>query len=331
MPVDKNHFILACFLEASCRSEFQHRWMSAETWAQLIVKYTLITNTELIFNGVELNRCINAKKQKHIRDQMDDRIKVTRDHIGIFRDNRRPFGQSAKTYYYYATPKGETPLKIEGKQWFECVSEGTDLLNIRLTKSDCLMLISPISNVFPQPTKKRKLEAAFIEVVSPPSTSTDSQSQNLPPSTCTDPQSQNSPPSTSTDLQSQNIWWESPEAKKLFKAQEGESTIDAVREQIYILKNVNRTEPSYLSIISGGEKADKSTLSSHVVHAIRQKCALLCIALTLAAENMNKWSWNMCCKRALQAGERVGITIVKNSTATKAQLTAFPPAQSRCF
>ena len=190
MPVDKNHFILSCFLEASRRNEFQHRWMSAETWARLIVKYTRISNTELVFNGVELNRCINAKKQKHLRDEMDDRIKVTRDHIGIFRDNRRPLGQPAKTYYYYATPKGETPVRIQGKQWFESISEGTDLRNIRLTKSDNLILISPpmITNLYPQPTKKRKVEAAFIEV-SPLSTSTDDNQQSLVPSSLHSPTS----------------------------------------------------------------------------------------------------------------------------------------------
>jgi hypothetical protein len=266
------------------------------------------------------------KSKKHLCDEMDDRIKVTRDHIGIFRDNPRPLGQPAKIYYYYATPKGETSVRIQGKQWFESISEGTDLLNIRLTKSNNLILISPpmITNLYPQPTKKRKLEPAFIEV-SPLSTSTEDNQQSLVPSSLHSPSSRHQPgPRTQNNLslllfslfppapQSPNIWWESPEAKRLFRAQEGESTFYAVLEQIDILKTVNRTESSYLSIISGGEKVDKSTLSSYVVHAIRQKCALLCIALKLAVENMNEWSWNMCCKRALQAGERVGITIVKN-------------------
>jgi hypothetical protein len=248
MPVDKNHFILACFLEASRRSEFQHRWMSAETWAQLIVKCTLITNTELVFNGVELNRCINAKKNSLIRSEMEDRVKITSDPIGIFRNNRRLRGASI-TYYYYATPKGELPVTRQDKQWFENISDGKDLLNIVLTRSDDLIVISPrmISNLYPQPTKKRKLQVAFIEAPPLP-TSTDGNQQSLISS-----QIRSLPPAP----QSPNIWWESPEAKKLFKAQEGESTIHAVLEQIDILKNVNRTESSYLSIISGGEKADK--------------------------------------------------------------------------
>jgi hypothetical protein len=157
------------------------------------------------------------------------------------------------------------------------------------------------------------LQVAFIEVPPLP-TSTDGNQQSLISS-----QIRSLPPAP----QSPNIWWESPEAKKLFKAQEGESTIHAVLEQIDILKNVNRTESSYLSIISGGEKVDKSTLSSYVVHAIRQKCALLCIALKLAVENMNEWSWNMCCKRALKAGERVGITIVRNPKSVEKWYRAF--------
>ena len=128
MPVDKNHFILACFLKASRRSKFQHRWMSAETWAQLIVKkYTFISNNELVFNGVELNRCINTKKNSLICLEMEDRVKVTSDPIGIFRNDPR-FLSKSKTYYYYATPKGELPATIQDKQWFEDTSDGTDLL-----------------------------------------------------------------------------------------------------------------------------------------------------------------------------------------------------------
>jgi hypothetical protein len=115
------------------------------------------------------------------------------------------------------------------------------------------------------------LEVAFIEV-SPLPTSTDDNQQSLEPSPNRSPTLRHQPgPLFSPAPQSPNIWWESPAAKRLFRAQEGESTFYAVLEQIDILKTVNRTESSYLSIISGGEKVDKSTLSSYVVHAIRQK------------------------------------------------------------
>ena len=192
-----------------------------------------------------------------------------------------------------------------------------------------------ITNLYPQRTKKRKLEPAFIEV-SPFSTSTEDNQQSLVPSSLNSPSSRHQPgPRTQNNLslllfslfppapQSPNIWWESPEAKRLFRAQEGESTFHAVLAQINILKKVNKRESSYLSVISGDEKVDKTTLSSYVAHAIRRKCALLCIALKLAVENMSEWSWNMCCKRAIQAGERIGITIARNPKTVEKWYRAF--------
>ena len=279
--------------------------MSAETWAQLIVKCTLITNTDLIFNGVELNRCKNAKKNSLIRSEMEDRVKVTSDPIGIFRNNRRLHGASI-TYYYHATPKGELPVTLQDKEWFENISDGTDLLNNVITRSDELICISPrmITNLYPQRAKKRKLEVAFIEV-SPLPTSTDDNQQSLEPS----PNyslilGQQPDPLFSPAPQSPNIWWESPEeARKLFNAHESESNISGILKQIDILKDANKREDSYLSVISGNDTIDKSNLSSFDVHMIRQKSIILCLALTLAVENMNKWTWLHCCKRALKAAE----------------------------
>jgi hypothetical protein len=87
---------------------------------------------------------------------MEDRVKVTSDPIGNFRNNRRLRGASI-TYYYYATLKGELPVTIQDKQWFENISDGTDLLNTVITRSDDLIRISPrmITNLYPQPAKKR--------------------------------------------------------------------------------------------------------------------------------------------------------------------------------
>jgi len=71
--------------------------MSFEIWAWQIVEYTLFRNTELHFNGLERNNCTQAKRLKYI--------------AGL--------GWPAKTYYYYGTPKEETPLRKQGKHWLE--------------------------------------------------------------------------------------------------------------------------------------------------------------------------------------------------------------------
>jgi hypothetical protein len=58
-----NGFIKTSFLMAACQEELHHRWMSTETWVQLIVKY-LIINSSLMFNGKQLKKCLNSRKNK---------------------------------------------------------------------------------------------------------------------------------------------------------------------------------------------------------------------------------------------------------------------------
>ena len=89
---------------------------------------------------------------------------------------------------------------------------------------------------------------------------------------------------------------------RLLNAHESKSAFHAVLAHIRIIEKVNRRESSYLSVILGDKKVDKTTI-------ICQKCMLLCIALKLDVENMSEWFWNMRCKRAIQSGERIGIII----------------------
>ena len=63
-------FIKSSFLEATRREDFQNKWMSSDTQAKLIAKYC-ITDSALIFNGTELNKCLNSRQNVHLREQMD--------------------------------------------------------------------------------------------------------------------------------------------------------------------------------------------------------------------------------------------------------------------
>ena len=281
-------FIVSSFRSASRHEEFQQRWMSAETWAQIIVKYACISNTELQFNGINLNRCLNTKKMKYLLDAMDvDASKVTSDHIGIFRDNYRRHGQPSKKYYYYATPKGETPIKLENKHWYECVSDASDLLlsTIVITHSNSITtpsIVQAIANqdqctLYPHLNKKRKLEEALAlqtSVAQAPEESNASVRNSISmlilvtpianpeiPSPMLSPMSNpefatpmrtdsrsitpnNSIPTAphgltpTMQLENQNIWWESPEARKLFNAHKDESNIAGILRQIDILKKI---------------------------------------------------------------------------------------------
>ncbi len=109
-----------------------------------------------------------------------------------------------------------------------------------------------------------------------------------------------------------STYWDSPEAIKQFRVREGETTEEAINEQIGILMKANRTEDSYLQAIYGYETMENmKALSSFGKHMICIWCQLLCLALAL--DNMNSWTWNKCCCEAIVQSKRMGIVHVKNS------------------
>jgi hypothetical protein len=129
----ENGFIKTSFLMAACREEFHHRWMSAETWAQLIVKYSIV-DSFLIFNGEQLEKCLNSRENKGLREEMDLRTMIPKDHIGIFREQMRKKGSTKKCSYYYATTSGQSPLEKE-KKCYDCINDAEDLLNKKITRA----------------------------------------------------------------------------------------------------------------------------------------------------------------------------------------------------
>jgi hypothetical protein len=150
---------------------------------------------------------------------------VPKDHIGIFRFQYRPRGKPI-LYCFYATPKGGIPITKENA-WYNYISGREDLLNKFTTRSEVKHLsdkvidLSKATLISSKPSKKRKLldytnNDNDRNIFSPPSSSAPPQ-QIVSPTT--------------------NIYWTSTEARKLFNAREGESTMEAVSTQISILKN----------------------------------------------------------------------------------------------
>ena len=104
----ENGFIKTSFLMAARREEFHHRWMSTETWAKLIVKYSIV-DSSLMFNGEQLEKCLKRRENKGLREEMDLRTMIPKDHIGIFCEKMRKKGSTKKMllllcYYFRAKP-----------------------------------------------------------------------------------------------------------------------------------------------------------------------------------------------------------------------------------
>jgi hypothetical protein len=85
MPADHAHFIIACFKEGSRRPDFQHKWMTPDTWAAILNKYC-VNDSSLAFTGKQLLGAINSRKQAHFQQELDLRGNITADHCGIFHD-----------------------------------------------------------------------------------------------------------------------------------------------------------------------------------------------------------------------------------------------------
>jgi len=105
MPTDQS-FILSLFREACCRTEFQQKWMSSNTWAALINKY-YVFDSNLVFTGKELEllASVNNQKQRYLQSQMDLKSNIPFDHVGIFREKHRFKGKSSYPWFFYATTK----------------------------------------------------------------------------------------------------------------------------------------------------------------------------------------------------------------------------------
>ncbi len=127
-----NGIIKASFLEATWWNDFQNQWISSDTWAKPIAKYC-ITDITLVYNGTELDKCLNSRQNVLLREQMDMNSNIPKDHIGIFWDTLRKHG-SKVNYYYYATEKGQLPLRSETK-WYDNITDAKELLEKVTTRS----------------------------------------------------------------------------------------------------------------------------------------------------------------------------------------------------
>ena len=285
--------------------------MSSDTWAALINKY-YVFDSDLSFTGKELLASINAQKQRHLQSQMDHKTNMPIDHVGIFREKHRFKGKSSYSWFFYATTKGSSPLKTE-KKWFECIVHAEELLNKVITRKESTETKNTTKNLLEtyrpsSPSKKRKLSSPVRL-----RTSEKQQPFEDSPSSCTKASISSSVhhcPCTTT-IPSMP-YWDSPEARKLFRAHDNEDTQQSLRIQIEELMKANETESSYVEVIQDGEKMEEDTLTAYEKHLIHQKSQLLCISLHLALENMNKWTWNQCCREAIEMAKKMGVTATKN-------------------
>ncbi len=113
-------------------------------------------------------------------------------------------------------------------------------------------------------------------------------------------------PASSTIVE--QTYWDSPEAKKLFlgSASDYRNVVDVLRQRIERLQQVNQTVDRWRDLV---DKHDKGNLcSAYDILIIRQRLSILCLAYTLALEEMNSAKLvENCCTRANFDSSKMGI------------------------
>ena len=170
-------YVVDSFLVATRNPSFHGRWMTAETWCNLIKKI-YINNTNLEFNGSTLIKALGLKRYQNLKMQMEA-DQVTADHIGVFSRKYRPKNKPI-CYCFYATIKGQVP-EAKGGKWIDYISDANDVLEKKVTRSEAHYLPSSIIDKLPETSPQRKkrklgLMASDVSVQQPTSA--------VPPDTC---------------------------------------------------------------------------------------------------------------------------------------------------
>ena len=102
-------------------------------------------------------------------------------------------------------------------------------------------------------------------------------------------------------------FWVSPEAIILFKPVGAETVLEALDNQIQLLSEVNKSHYGYTELIDNIKDFNMSHMNTYKIWKLCQKCTYLSLALALAKEHMNKWTWQKCCEEAVSLLSKCGI------------------------
>ncbi len=232
LTMDNN--IKEAFLTACSDSEFHGRWMTLDTWAELIcLHFNLLDSNS--FTGIQLNKVFQSRVNTYISTTMDiDRQNVPLDHFGVFRGRCY---LPKRTTCYYACERGQSPKTTPGDKWFHKMNESLDLkIKFKTRKEKCALVINGTTlSENPNKHEIEEVEKAFLEPTTTDSTTI---------FTCIKPTS-----APSSDL---SMYWQSREAQAIFQPNESESSVlKAIHNQIELLKQAVSTHLLMPSIIDG--------------------------------------------------------------------------------
>ncbi len=131
-PTMENKYLIDSFLQAARKPSFQHWWMTAETWTELIAHHYQLPEATC-YSGQKL---VNAISRCKWLNALIETKGVINNSICLYRNKRRPKGVK-QMHCFYSAPKGETPIGENAtSNWYLTIT--TELLYVKVTRSNCL-------------------------------------------------------------------------------------------------------------------------------------------------------------------------------------------------
>jgi hypothetical protein len=100
-----------CILAAAADTKFHDKWMTSDTWAELIcLCYNLVNSNAC--TGIDLNKVLQSRSNLYLSTQMDvDRSNIPVVQIEILRDRYKD-ATNKKRVCFYACEKGKKHLGL---------------------------------------------------------------------------------------------------------------------------------------------------------------------------------------------------------------------------
>ena len=273
-----------CWLEVTKQSRYRDKWLSDETFLRA-VKAQFPSLESLGFDRGAMNRAI-SKGGGIILDDF-----TVSNTTGLFRRQARglcPFSNQKRNIwgYYITTPGGLVERPPDGKTNFLSLLQDesiNDRYSIARGMPEIVDLTTQISQ---QSTIKRKAQAQL---------EAEDKAKKLQHG-------------TASSMIVEQTYWDSSEAKKLFlgSVSDNRNVVEVLQQRIERLQQVNRSVDGWRDLV---DKHDKDNLcSAYDIFIIRQRSSILCLAYTMALEEMNSARWvEDCCTQAIFDSSKMGI------------------------
>ena len=309
----KTQLIAECFLHVTRFTEYWNRWLPVDQWIDIIKERCTIPDDIVI-----TQRSFKLALNKHPRLGSTLQDFERGNESGVYREEYRPriinSNGNARagpriTCYYVTKPRSKVKQPDKKQEWWR---------NMDSTKPKALITRN-ICNSIENESDAQKLNEEIVREVreqkkrKADEIATTAEHSDLPNLPAAEPvvEEQNEPEQNPriVELLSQT-YWDSPEACKLFGADEEQNALMNIRRRIETLSLGFSTATGWRHVLNDEDKQD--VCSEFDRFNIRSKCQYISVALKFAERKMPMWTWKKCCSEAVKAMEIVGLDLIRN-------------------